>query len=309
MLERYSHYGWTKQQICRKWGISIKTFYALRRYTPRTGPVRRKQLNAITAEEVRVVTGYALTHTELNHREMSYRMIDEDVAFLSPSSVYRILKKNNLLLRRGKKEKPDHWNPHQRLTGPDQVWQTDLMSITWRHHDFYLLSYMDVYSRAIVFFKLCSNMTGDTIKEVTREALAQTGRKPLVVQSDNGSCYISSEYRGFLSKSEIEHRKIHPHCPNENAKIERYHRTVREQVDPQEAKDLAQLYELVKERIHYYNHIRYHSAIGFVPPDTMYLGTASQIFAERAAKLTKAKNDRISKNFHSFFTAVETEAA
>ena len=47
------------------------------------------------------------------------------------------------------------------------------MSLTWHQHDFYLLSYLDVYSRAIVFFKLCSSMTGDTIKEVTREAPAQ----------------------------------------------------------------------------------------------------------------------------------------
>lgn len=258
---------------------------------------------------MQAVVGYALRRTELNHREMSYRMIDEDIAYLSPSSVYRILKKNNLLVRRGKKDKPAQWNPHQRLTAPDQVWQTDLMNITYKQRDFYLLSYMDVYSRHIVFHKLCSSMTGDTIKEVTKEALEHTGKKPLVVQSDNGSCYISSEYRGFLSKSEIEHRKIHPHCPNENAEIERYHRTVRELVDPQDASDLAGLYELVKERIHFYNHVRYHSAIGFVPPYAMYMVAAKKIFTERVAKLAKAKTDRMIWNFKKFYSGVETEAA
>ena len=40
--------------------------------------VCKVQLNAITAEEKEKVTAYALFHTELNHREMAYRMMDED---------------------------------------------------------------------------------------------------------------------------------------------------------------------------------------------------------------------------------------
>jgi len=91
MLERYSHYGWSKKDICHKWGISIKTFYSVNKMTPKPDTPRRIQLNAITSVEIGAVTSYALSHTELNHREMSYRMIDEDVAFMSVSSVYRIL--------------------------------------------------------------------------------------------------------------------------------------------------------------------------------------------------------------------------
>ena len=51
------------------------------------------QLNAITDEEKQQVILYALAHTGLNHREMAYRMLDEGIAFMSPSSVYRILRK------------------------------------------------------------------------------------------------------------------------------------------------------------------------------------------------------------------------
>jgi putative transposase len=309
MIERYCHYGWSRKRICHKWGISIKTFYALNKYVPRAGTVTRRQLNTITAEEIQAVKTYALRHTELNHREMSYRMIDENVAFLSPSSVYRILKKNNLLIAKGKREKPEQWNPHQRLTAPDQIWQTDLMSISYGHRDNYLISYLDVYSRYVVYYKLCSSMTGDTIREVTREALEKTGKRPLVIQSDNGSCYISNEYRSFLSKSNIEHKRIHPHCPNENAEIERYHRTVREMVDPQDAEHCAELYELFKERLYSYNCIRYHSAIGFVPPYAAYTGAAEKIIAERAAKLSIAKRERMVSNFKKYFITVNPEAA
>lgn len=259
--------------------------------------LRRIQLNAITPEEKQSVISYALSHTELNHREMSYRMIDEDIAFMSPSSVYRILKENNLLVRRDKRGKPERWNPHERLASPDLVWQTDLMVLSYRGKDYYFLSYLDVYSRFVVYHKLLTSMTGDTTREVTRQALIETKRTPNVIQSDNGSGYISSEFRSFLSKSEIEHRRIHPHCPNENAEIERFHRTVRELVDPDNAVDFEHLGELIKEQIHYYNYRRYHSAIGFVTPWSKYNGKAEIILERRIRKLQRAKNKRMKINF------------
>lgn len=300
MLERYSNYGWSKNDICRKWGLSVQMFYSLKKMTPKPDTLRRIQLNAITPKEKRAVISYALSHTELNHREMSYRMIDEDIAFMSPSSVYRILKENNLLVQRGKRGKPERWNPHERLTGPDQVWQTDLMSISYEKRDYYFLSYLDVYSRFVVYYKLLMSMTGDTIRAATREALLITNRTPNIIQSDNGSGYISSEFRNYLSKSEIEHRRIHPHCPNENAEIERYHRTVRDLVDPDDAKDFEHLNELIKERIDYYDYQRYHSAIGFVTPWSKYNGEADQILEARKHKLEKARKKRMKQNFEQY---------
>ena len=227
MLDRYAHYGWTKAAICRKWDVTLQAFRSLKKEPPKTDRPRRVQLNRITAEEKQKVIKYALTHTELNHREMTVRMIDEDKAFMSTSSVYRILRENSLLRRRQAKERPDKWNPHAALSGPDEVWQTDLMVLGFKGRDFYLLSYFDVYSRYVVYHEMCLQMTGDSIKQASKRAIKKTGRTPQIIQSDNGSCYISSEYRFFIDKSGIEHRKIHAHCPNENAEIERYHRTLR----------------------------------------------------------------------------------
>ena len=34
----------------------------------------------------------------MNHREIAYSMIAEDVAYLSPSSVYKILKAHDLII-------------------------------------------------------------------------------------------------------------------------------------------------------------------------------------------------------------------
>ena len=95
MLNRYSQYGWSKQAICQKWGISLTTFYHLKERRFVSEP-NRKNLNSINDDEKETVRDYALSHTELNHREMAYRMLDENIAFMSPSSVYRILREFNL---------------------------------------------------------------------------------------------------------------------------------------------------------------------------------------------------------------------
>ncbi len=45
-----------------------------------------------TEEEKQAVRSYALKHPGIRHRELAWRMVDEEVAFVSPSTVYRILK-------------------------------------------------------------------------------------------------------------------------------------------------------------------------------------------------------------------------
>jgi len=298
MLDRYRQYNWTKKAICKIWGISEQRFYQKDR--DRTLEIKKIQpveLTRITDKEKQAVINYALTHTGLNHREMSYRMIDENVAYMSSSSVYRILRGNELILSKGKRPKPGKWDPHQILSKPNELWQTDLMNVSFRSRDYYSLSYIDVYSRFLVYQKLLSSMTGDTIKEETEQAISETNVKPTAVQSDNGSCYISQEYRSCLGKMEIGHHLIHPHCPNENAEIERYHRTIRELVDPYEAKSFEELEKIIKEQIHYYNYERYHSAIGYITPYAKYTGKAEKIFLDRQKKLKRAKSRRIKENY------------
>ena len=98
MLERYSHYGWSKRDICSKWGVNIQRFYLLKKYTPQNDKtLRRIQLNTITDDEKQAVKDYALSHTQYNHRELSYRMIDKNIAFMSSSSVLSYIKRKQSL--------------------------------------------------------------------------------------------------------------------------------------------------------------------------------------------------------------------
>jgi putative transposase len=303
MINRYVQYGWTKRQICAYWGISSKSFG--HNAMPSGLAFRRFQFNAITPLERQAVVQYALSHTELRHREMAFRMIDENVAFLSPTTVYRILSASNLIALNTILKKHGDWFAHTQPTSPDQLWQADLTYLRYMCRDFYLLLFLDVFSRFIVYWRLCLQMTGSTVADALLEALQNTGLHP-ELQTDSGSPFVSHEFHGVIAKAGIDHRFIHPHCPNENAEIERVNRTIKEGIDPVDAESFEHLHELVKERIDYYNYKRYHSGIGFITPYTKYRGNPEKIFTERREKIEQARLNRIRFNLEKRSSMVKS---
>lgn len=60
------------------------------------------------------------------------------------------------------------------------------------------------------------------------------------LRSDNGSCYLSREFRGVLNEHGLHHARIKPHCPEENGVVERSNRTLREALEGEELTDLMQ---------------------------------------------------------------------
>ena len=65
--------------------------------------------------------------------------------------------------------------------------------------------------------------------------------KPAVtpeIRSDNGSCYISKEFRAVLRENGLGHHRIRPHCPEENGLMERANRTLREGLGGEEPSNL-----------------------------------------------------------------------
>ncbi len=79
-------------------------------------------------------------------------MIGEDYAYLSPSSVYRILKKSDLITA----WKRVQWAPskQQRAIRQDERWQTDLMYVKVKNRFFYLIILIDEFSRYITHHTL-----------------------------------------------------------------------------------------------------------------------------------------------------------
>jgi len=249
-------------------------------------------------EEKQSVVKYALEHPGIRHRELAWRMIDADVAYLSSSTVYRILQSENLMcVRPGRKKR--YRQEIEKASRPDEIWATDLMYLTIGEGQYYLLNFIDEYSRYLVYWELLTSMDGHSISLAAQRALETLGRnqegkvttKP-IIRSDNGSGYISREFTGLLAHHDLTHHRIKPYCPEENGVMERCNRTLREAL---EVHDLVGRYdseEAIDGIVAHYNNERLHSALGFQTPATWYRGNPEQITAARRLKLAQARHRR-----------------
>ncbi len=291
---------WSIRQTLRALEISPATYYRWYRAMADGKPRARLSSGSmyeLLDSERKAIIDYALKHPEVRHRELAWKMLDEGVVAVSASSVYRVLREANLVCGWKPKPKVKGSGREKPPTQPDENWQTDIKYIRVGGRNYYLLSFMDVYSRYIVHHELLTWMDGQS---VSVEAAAAIATLPADVrpdiQSDHGSGFISREFAETLSASAVGHTKIRPHTPTDNAEIERYHRTIGEQIDEVELGDLTQARAVIAGIIDAYNNVRLHSALSFLRPVDYYRGDPEALLAERRRKLQAARELRKQEN-------------
>lgn len=298
--------GWPATRALRVLGIPRRTYYRwLREEAWARGEVVVKPVQpyeALAAEK-EAVKRYALEHPELRHREMAWRMVDEDVVYLSASTVYRILKTENLVCpwrRRTKRRREEE----EKATRPDERWATDLMYVQVRGRTYFYVAFLDEYSRYLVHHELLRNMDGDSLSLAAQAAIEtlEKGADGLPVErpqirSDNGSGYISKEFRLVLEANGLDHQTIRPHCPEENGLMERSNRTIREALEEHDPGDVLEVEKLMKRIVRWYNEQRLHSALGYLKPVDYYRGDPEGRHERRRQKLAQARHKRKETNF------------
>jgi transposase InsO family protein len=301
--------GWPVRRTLKPLGLSPASYYRWRKKARQAKalppePSRAVQAYEATEEEKRAVRAYALKHPGIRHRELAWRMVDEGVAYLSPSTVYRILKGENLVCpwrRRAKRTREEE----EKARRADEIWATDLMYVVIGGRTYYLVNFLDEYSRMIVHHALVPSMDGMTvsieaqgaIEKLLRERGGEIPARGMPrLRSDNGSCYISREFRGVLDEHGLHHNRIQPHCPEENGVVERSNRTLREALEGEELTDLLQARGVIARIIEWYNTERLHSALGYLRPMDYYRGDPAALHEARRRKMAEARHRRREKN-------------
>jgi putative transposase len=287
-VARRTYYRWLKEE---KWAKELPAV-----------PVKPVQPYEALPEEKQAVIAYALKHPELRHRELAWRMVDEEVACLSASTVYRILKEANLVhpwRRRTKRRREQD----EKATQPNQIWATDLMYVQVAATTYFFVSFLDEYSRYVVHHELLLGMDGVTVSLAAQKAIDTLAKGPdglpvarPVIRSDNGSGYVSKEFKIVLKENGLDQQRIKPHCPEENGVIERSNRTIREQMDGEELKNVVQAQGVMSRIIRRYNEVRLHSALGYLPPVDYYRGDPKVKQEARRVKLAQARHRRRERN-------------
>jgi len=111
--------------------------------------------------------------------------------------------------------------------------------------------------------------------------------------SDNGPQFIAKDFKEFIRVAGMIHVKTSPYYPQSNGKIERWHKTLKgESIRVKVPLSLDDARRIVSDYVEHYNHVRLHSAIGYVTPQDKLTGRDPQIFAERDRKLAEARERR-----------------
>jgi len=288
-LPRSTYYRWLKRQTegrleDRKGGSSLPW-------------------NKISPEEESRVLAEARASPELSCRQLAFKITDCGHTYVSESTVYRILKREGLIKPAeiiGFKAAKEYRRKTKR---PNELWASDcchLRVIDWGWY--YLETVMDDFSRFILSWDLKIDMTGGSLEDVMQQAVDLTGMTDVpmedrtVLLSDNGAGYISQQFNQYLHLVGIRHITASPFHPQTNGKIERYHRSIKGEINQVPYDMPSELKQAIRDFIEYYNYRRYHEGLGNVTPYDVYTGKQHEIIQRR--KEAKSRTLEVRRDYN-----------
>lgn len=289
-------------ELCRICGISRPTAYKwLERYhehgmdglrdlsrAPHCHP------NAIGAEVADLILELRGRHSSWGPKKLLWRLSQDrpKLRLPSASAVGDLLKRSGLSFpRRRRRRCEPSAQPFGRCDGPNVVWCSDFKG--WfktgdgRRVD--PLTISDAYSRYLI---RCQGMRPVTLEGVQR-LFAASFREfglPLALRTDNGSPFASSGLGGLSRLSVwwirlgIVPERIEPGQPQQNGRLERLHRTLKQETASPAASDLRSQQVCFDRFRSEYNHDRPHEALGQRPP-SWYYEASSRSYPERLAQV------------------------
>lgn len=251
---------------------------------PRDHWIEKRERDAIVA--------FFDRHPLEGYRRLAFMMLDKDVAAVSPATAYRVLSKAGRL---------DRWRrqPTKKGTGfeqpkaPHEHWHVDVAYINVAGTFYYLCSVLDGASRAIVHWDIRESMKEADIELILQRAREAAPAKTPRIISDNGPQFIAKDFKEFIRLTGMSHVRISPYYPQSNGKIERWHKTLKQDaLRPAAPSTADEARAVVAKFVAHYNAERLHSAIGYITPNDALAGRSEAIWALRDSKLEAARELR-----------------
>ena len=209
----------------------------------------------------------ALAHKYWNDGVLTLHdhLLSENNIAIGQSTIYRILKRNNI--------RYTTTYPHTRKKWKIQLYAHQIPGLELQMDTKYPYGYkqgkviytiIDDASRWVFAWSYDvanAHNTVDFLMKVQKRAPFPIQK----IRTDQGKEFIATNVREYLSLHNIEHRMNTPYCPEENGKIERFHRTLNEKAlrfsfKPSDPLETMQ-YKL-NLFLHYYNWKKKHRGLG-----------------------------------------------
>jgi putative transposase len=197
--------------------------------------------------------------------------------------LFRILREEDLLVKTKKKYAKTtdsrHWmRKHPNLmkdiipTRPEQYWVADITYLETRERFYYLHLLTDAYSKKIMGYELCDNLSGESTLKALRMGISNRKYSIKIIHhSDRGLQYTSGGYISELKEAGIEVSTTQDGSPYDNAIAERVNGILKDEFGLDEVFDnYAQMVKQTKQSIEIYNKKRPHLSCSMLTPEQMH---------------------------------------
>ena len=318
ILEKVEASQGPKRQVMAELGVPKSTYYRWRARQSQGRLVDRRHpgpsWNRLSPHEESVVLEVAMEYTDLSSRQLAAWVTDNKDFSVSESTVYRLLRRQGLVKSPETKMAAGQVY-HTKTRRPHQMWATDASYFRVAGWGFYyLVTVMDDFSRFILSWKLQRDMTSDSFIEVVQDAVDVTGMTEVPLEdrtkllSDNGPGYVSRSFRDYLHLVGIRHILASPYHPQTNGKLERYHQSIKRDVNQIPYDAPGNLDVAIADFVSYYNNQRYHKALGNVTPSDVLGGQREQILETRKEVQTRTLRRRRLYNHHIRELAISAQS-
>jgi putative transposase len=292
--------GWRVYKTLAALGVPRSVYYAWKGRESLTDQAAKPcRVYEILPEERTAICDFALQYPKIGYRKLTWMMVDEGTACVGESTVYRVLSEADLLSR-WKRSTASSGEYNFRPTGPNQQWNTDVMYVWVAARFYFLLSFIDAYSRYIVHHKLLIDLNGESVARELQAALeAVPDHRPRVVH-DHGGEFVNRDVAAVVKAHNLVDIKTRPRHPESNGVVERFNGTVRAETDNDYGDNYLEAEAIMTTLMHQYNQVRYHAALGYMTPATWHYGEPNQVRDERARRIAAARTHRKTINQQRF---------
>ena len=223
---------------------------------------------------------------------------------LSRSAIHRLLQQQGLSRITGSASLPEEKRSFTAAHAGD-IWYGDVMhgprmTIKGQLRKTYLVSLIDDASRLITHSAFCLGETALDIEGVLKQALLKRGQ-PVKIVVDNGAAYRAHTLQGICARLSIHLIFCRPYAPEGKGKLERWHRTFRDQflseLDPRHVANLDDLNARLWAWLEQVYHRTPHAGLDGLTPLARYQQELANIrsLGPRAAQLDELFLHRINR--------------